>query len=372
MKLNRALRSIINRTVFYLSKIFIFTFRYASPKWPFRTLLKYVPSSVLTLGDKLASRSIDQSVLSQPGRGSIGLIIESGALKIILLNMMAKERLGLSKLICYDERKKNWNEAGMLEELAKDDETKVIIMCLESIRSGRQFMHVARDISKKKPIIVLKSGKSRVGARAVMSHVGFLAGADEICNAAFKQSGILRAQTIEDVLDFAKALSFQTTAKGSRIAILTNGGGAGIVAADACLGKGLEVPSLSRSVQKCFRRKIPLFSGTTNPLDLRASATAEVYANAINCLLVSDDVDLIMLMVYPTPALDINRFVSLVLKLQRKLTKPLVVCGTGSEKFINRLLILERSHIPVYILPERAVSGAAALVYFGRVQGKIK
>jgi len=318
------------------------------------------------MGDKFAMKSFDQSLLSQPEKGSIALVTQSGIVKLIVLNMMARERLGLSKLITYDDDRSNWDVAKYLEKLAHDQETDVIMLHLESIKRGREFIDVAKKVSRLKPIIVLKSGKSGVGARSVMSHVGSLAGSDEICNAAFKQSRVIRAQTIEDMLDFAKALSFQPPAKGRKVAIVTNGGGAGIVAADACINMRLEVPELPKSIERYFQKKLPLFSGVTNPLDLKASATAEIYADALDCLLEFDGIDVIMLMVYPTPALDMEKFVDVILKLRRKYNKPMVVSATGSDKFIEYLCTLEKSSIPLYLLPERAVVGVTALVYYGQ------
>lgn len=357
---------VVSPVIAYISKVFIYLFRYVSSKQFFRSLLKYVPMPVLIMGDKFAMKSFDQSLLSQPEKGSIALVTQSGIVKLIVLNMMARERLGLSKLITYDDDRSNWDVAKYLEKLAHDQETDVIMLHLESIKRGREFIDVAKKVSRLKPIIVLKSGKSGVGARSVMSHVGSLAGSDEICNAAFKQSRVIRAQTIEDMLDFAKALSFQPPAKGRKVAIVTNGGGAGIVAADACINMRLEVPELPKSIERYFQKKLPLFSGVTNPLDLKASATAEIYADALDCLLEFDGIDVIMLMVYPTPALDMEKFVDVILKLRRKYNKPMVVSATGSDKFIEYLCTLEKSSIPLYLLPERAVVGVTALVYYGQ------
>ena len=361
--------SIVNRIITYFSKMFIYVYRYTSSRRFFRSLLKYVPSSVLIIGDRFAMKSLDQSLLVQPKQGSIALITQSGALKIIVLNMMAREGLGLSRLISYDDRKdKSWDEAELLEELAEDPETKVIMFCAESINQGRKFMNAAKKTGRMKPIIVLKSGKSKVGARAVLSHVGSLAGSDEIRSAAFKQSHVLRAQTIEEMLDFAKALSFQRLARGSKVAIITNGGGAGIIAADACISRRLEVPELPLSIQKYLKENLPLFSGVTNPLDLKVAATAEIYVEALDSLLRYDGIDMLILMVYPTPALDLEKFVDKVLKLWGNNQKPMVVSATGSHKFIEHLRKLEECGIPLYIVPERAAAGATALVYYGRYQ----
>ena len=369
----KILRFVTSNVSKCMGRIAIQFYRFASKRHSFRVLLNHVPLSMLKIGGNIAGSSLESSFIDNPSQGTIGLIVQSGSMKTILLNQLAKEGLGLSRLIYYyDRMNRGCDESEFIEELAQDPRTRVILFCTESISKGRRFIIASSKVTASKPIVVFKSGRSEVAARAVSSHVGSLAGSDAIYNAAFRQSGCLRVDTIEELIDSAKALSFQQPAKGKKVGILTNGGGAGIVAADACLNKGLEVPALSQSIRECFKKEIPLFSGVTNPLDLKVLATAEVYANAIDCLLTSDEVDLIILMVYPTPALDVDKFVGLILKLQRKFTKPLVICGSGSDKFIDRLRALESSNIPVYILPERAVSGASALAYFGRVQEKIK
>lgn len=359
--------SITDAFVAFCSKAFVYLFRVASSKPSLRALLKYVPFRVLMIGDRIAMRSFDQSLLNKPSQGSVGLIVQSGALELIVLNMMFREGIGLSKAISFDDVKKgNWNEAELLEELAKDPETDVIVFCSESIIQGREFMKIARAVTKMKPVIAFKSGKSEIGAKAVLSHVGSLAGSDLICSAAFRQSGVLRAQTIEEMLDFAKALSFQPRVKGPKVAIVTNGGGAGVIAADECIRLGLKIPDLPQSMQEYLERKLPLFSGMTNPLDIKFAATAETYADVLDCLFAFDGIDVILLMIYPSPALDTEKLVGALLKLKNRYEKPMIISAIGSAKFIGQLHKLEEIGIPIYLLPERASNGVAALVYYGQ------
>jgi acyl-CoA synthetase (NDP forming) len=323
--------------------------------------------SALVIGDKFAQRSFDGSLISQPRPGSIGIITQSGALKIILLNMMAKENLGMSKLLLSDKNvNKGIDEVEFVKELGSDSQTTVILLCVESINRGRKFMEVAREIAKTKPIVVLKSGKSKAGTEAVFSHTGSLSTSDEIYDAAFCQLHILRAQSIEEMFDFAKALVLQPPALGNKVAILTNGGGSGIIAADACSISGLEVADLSRCIQDTSDEKTRLFLGIHNPFDLRFFATAETYEQSLRFLFACKSIDAIILMVYPSPALDVDRLVDKIVELWRGQKKTLVVSGNGSDRFMKLLSRLECSGIPVYLLPERAVNGMKALVYYGR------
>jgi acyl-CoA synthetase (NDP forming) len=282
--------------------------------------------------------------------------------------MMAREGIGLSTLVSTDGKAiKNIDEGDILEKVSRDSETSVIVLCLESIIHGHKFMDSAKKIAEQKPIVVLKCGKSLAGSRAVLSHSASLAGSDEICSAAFKQSHILRAQTIEELLDFAKALSLQPPATGSKIAIITNGGGAGIVAADASSSAGLEIVEFSESLKAYLKRKIPLILKVDNPLDLKYSATAEVFEEALKCVLTCEAVDAVILMIYPSPVLELDNLINRVVSSWNIHKKPIVVSATGSERFVKILCRFEENSIPVYVLPERAVNGLKALVYFGRL-----
>lgn len=313
---------------------------------------------------------MNPSLLRQPKKGSIAFISQSGAIEIIVSNLMAREGLGRSKSISYDHRESK-DEVELLRDLARDPETKVIMLFIEAIKQGRRFMRAAKNISSIKPIIALRAGKSQAGARAVLSHTGSLAGSDEIYTAAFKQSGILRARTIEEMLDSARALALQPTARGRRVAIITNGGGAGIIAADACISIGLEVPELPQVVQDRLKKELLPYSGTTNPIDITGAANVDNYVVVLDSLLKNEYIDVVILIVYPIPTLDIEKFVGVVLKLWRDNPKPMMISAIGSDEFMEHLRKLEKNGIPLYLQPERAAAGAAALVNYGWYRKKL-
>jgi acyl-CoA synthetase (NDP forming) len=367
MEMANAFSSLMNALTVLSSKTFIYLYRWASLNRSFRILLKNVPLSVLEIGNKVAARSMEKSFHSQPKKGSIALAVQSGSLRIIMLNQMAKEGIGLSKLKYYYRSKNEEIESKILDELCLDPETRVIVFVIESMSQARQFMLKAKEVNKKKPIIILKGGHSKAGASAVLSHVGSLAGSDEIWKGALRQSGILRAQTIEETIDFAKSLSMLGPLYGDKVGIITNGGGAGIIAADACVTRGLEVPELALLVQKSLAESVALFSGVTNPLDLRVLATAEMYKEAIATLFGSNCIDVLLLIVCATPALDVDKLVDVILEQRRRHQKPILVCVAGSDEFVEHFHSLKVSSIPVYLVPERAAAGVAASVCYGKL-----
>jgi acyl-CoA synthetase (NDP forming) len=146
-------------------------------------------------------------------------------------------------------------------------------------------MNIARIISNRKPMVALKVGKTGPGARMVQSHTGFLAGKYEIWHAALKQSGVLEVKTLEEMMDFARALSLQRPAEGERVGIITNGGGTGILCADAYIQLNLEVPRLSEAIRDSLYKKISPFSSIDNPIDLTVATTAQDYASALDVLI---------------------------------------------------------------------------------------
>lgn len=359
--------SIKRRFSVSFSKIFVQLFRYTSSKPFFRTILNHTPMWALSIGDKLATESLDDTLLNQPKTGGVALFTQSGALKTVLLSMMAKESIGLSRVILYDRNlNRNLDESDILEELSRQAETRVIMACFESIQNGRKFMDTCKKITKIKPMVILKTGKSKVGTRAVLSHTGSMSGSDLICSVAFHQSHVLRAQTIEELTDFAKALVLTPSGAFEGIAIVTNGGGCGVLAADACVDAGLEVAELPRSIKDDLKKRIPLISEIINPIDIKYAATAETFEYVLSCLLECEAVGIVFLLVYPSPALDVNSLVDKIRAKSSGRKKPIVVSATGSEKFLQILSALESFGIPVYYLPERAVNGIRALIYYGK------
>ncbi len=208
--------------------------------------------------------------------GRIAFSSQSGALGLALLEEADKRGLGLSSFVSIGN-KADVSSNDLLEYWEEDDETDLILLYLESFGNPQKFARVAGRVARSKPILALRSGTSRAGARAASSHTAALAGSDAAVDALFWQAGVLRASTLEELLDAAVMFSTQPLPLGNRVAVVTNAGGLGILCADACDGAGLELPPLAEETKLALRRVIPEEASVANPVDLLGSATAATY-----------------------------------------------------------------------------------------------
>src|SRR5438876_1748935 len=215
--------------------------------------------------------------LGRPGQGNIAFISQSGAVGSSILDFFAEEKIGVSKFISYGNSM-DLNELDLLEILAKDEKTKVIMMYLEGIKSsGKEFVERVKKITKIKPIIVLKAGKTERGTKAVMSHTGSLAGSYRVYSSVFKQCGMTEAKDWEELIDFAKAFSMQPLPRGRKLLVVTDGGGFGILAADEAEKQKLERKEPSDEVKNKLKKILPSYVSLHNPIDLSGDTDAERY-----------------------------------------------------------------------------------------------
>ncbi len=299
--------------------------------------------------------------LSRPKKGGISFLSQSGAFGSTFLDLIAYEDVGLSKFVSYGNQTdvKDWE---LLEFLGNDSSTEVIVIYMEGVSDGRKFLSAAKKVSEKKPIIVYKAGKTDFGSKAASSHTGSLAGAYEIYKTAFHQGRILEAQTVEEIYDMAKAVEFLKKSAGDRIAVVTNGGGFGVVTADCVVSSGLKLPEFSPETREKLKKILPGFAQVHNPLDLIGDADVERYEKALEILVKDENVDgIIVIALLQTVSLKPEVY-DAVVRVKQKTKKPIIVSSTGgeyTEKFKPRL---ERNKIPVYLTPERAVRAMKALV----------
>lgn len=314
--------------------------------------------------------------LPRPGHGSISLTTQSGAFGVACIDYMAGEGLGLAKFVSYGN-KADVDEVELVEYLAEDQDTKVILVYVESIERGREFMKASRKAARRKPIVVLKAGRTEAGARAAMSHTAALAGMDQVYQAAFRQCGILRAGNIEELFDVAKALSMQPPAKGKGVAVLTDGGGAGVMTVDELESRKQSMADLSGEAKKfndlMKRGVIPSISTIGNPVDLTGSVDDESYVGALKVLLDSKKVHgVIVLALHYPPALT-GGLPEKLSEASRGSNKPIVFCDVGwgdyaiafREKF-------ETQGFPAYPTPERAAAAMSALVEYGEIRRRLE
>ena len=304
--------------------------------------------------------SIDR--LKRPKQGSIAFVSQSGAVGSTILDWLAAEGVGVSKFISYGNGI-DVNESNLLEFLAKDEKTKVIAVYLEGLKAeGKEFMKIAKEVSKRKPIVVLKAGKTEKGMKAVASHTGSLAGSERIFAAVFKQTGIIEAQNWEELVDFSKALSMQPLPKSDRVAIVTNGGGYGVLAADEAERQNLKLPEPSGQLKKVLKNKLPPYVSLHNPLDITGDATTERYQIVLEEVLKKEFDGVIVISLMQVPTLD-SKITDIIVSM-KKFGKPILCCMTGSEFTAKAERILENNGIPVYQTPERAVRTFSSLVYY--------
>ena len=303
---------------------------------------------------------LSRSRLLRPKKGNIAFVSQSGAVGTTIMDYLAANGLGLSKFISYGNQV-DVDETNLLEFLGKDDETKVIAAYIEGLKDGQKFLDVARKL--KKPLIVLKAGKTAHGSQAVVSHTGALAGSAEIYSGAFKQVGVLEARNWEELFDYAKAFSMQPIPHGNKIAVVTDGGGFGVLATDAAEKNNLILLEPSRKLLQKFNG-FPAHASLKNPIDLTGDADVERYKLAVESCLASDEFDaVIVITLFQVPALSANVDDALI-ELSRRYNKTIVACAAGSHYTQQLVRKLESGGIPVYPTPERAVGALRAMLKY--------
>ena len=335
-----------------------------------------VPSSgvdtmFLPLYKEMNGKALESSPRPKPGH--ISLISQSGAFGVACLDYMYGEGIGLAKFVSYGN-KVDVDEVDVLEYLARDPETRAILVYAESIDRGREFLNLAKRITKEKPIVVLKAGRTSAGAKAASSHTAALAGSDRIYEAAFKQAGVLRVMDMEELFDVAKALVMQPPARGDRVAILTDGGGVGVMASDEVESVGLKMARFSEETIKRLEqlkeeRIIPPIAAIWNPVDLTGSATDESFTKALRILLEDNGVDAVaILALHHVPGLSSELPIKLA-EIAEQYQKPVVAMDVGSSAYARAFREkFEEVGIPAYPEPERAIRALKGLIEFGRVK----
>ncbi|MEM3596642.1 MAG: CoA-binding protein [Candidatus Bathyarchaeia archaeon] len=320
-------------------------------------------TKVLTTGEEVIATP-------RPMPGNIAIVTQSGAFGVAAIDYLTGRQIGLSKFISFGN-KRDVDEAEMLNYLLYDKETKVILLYVEDIKSGRRFIETARKVTKKKPIAALKAGRTEAGARAAASHTGAIAGSDNIYNAAFAQTGILRTKDMEEFFDVGKALAMQPPAAGKNVGVITDAGGPGIMAVDECELLGLSVKRFSEETIQKFEKlkadeKIPRFATNLNPVDLTGSVTSEMFELATEILFQDPQIHgIILLGLHHTPALQ-EDYVDRVAKVATRYEKPIVACDIGeTEMALHTRFRFDKLGIPAYSSPEDAARAMNALVKYG-------
>ncbi|MEM3927542.1 MAG: acetate--CoA ligase family protein [Archaeoglobaceae archaeon] len=287
-----------------------------------------------------------------PRKGKIAFLSQSGAFILAVILWAQKAKFGFSKIVSMGN-KAVLSEADFLRFFATDEKTDAIMLYVEGIRNGKEFMEVARKVAKEKPIIVMKAGKTESGARAASSHTGSLAGSYEIYKTAFEQCGIVVAETVEELFDFSFALS--RFRRAGRVAIVTNSGGPGVMASDAVEINGLELANFKRETIEELRKILPPSANFYNPVDILGDADTERFVKALDAVEVDENVGSIVAILAPTAQIDYRKAVDRVLTSK----KPIFCCFMGLDEFDEERLI--ESRIPNFFDPSRAVKVISAV-----------
>ena len=288
-----------------------------------------------------------------PPGGPMAFMSQSGALGTAILDWAKAGRLGLSKFVSLGN-KADVSETDLLRAWSDDPHSRVILCYIEGLPDGQEFINVARQVSKKKPIIALKSGITQAGSRAVSSHTGSLAGSEQAYQSAFRQAGVLRANSLQDLFDYARAFGYLPPLEGDRIAIVTNAGGPGILATDALERAGLRLARFDPECIRALEQFLPDAASAANPVDVLGDARSDRYRFAIEQIAGDAHVDGILVILAPQALTDITETAKVVTEVAGKIDLPVLTCFMGEMQVKAGIEILENHNVPNFSYPERA------------------
>ncbi len=296
-----------------------------------------------------------------PPRGTVAMSTQSGALGLAILDYAKRLNIGISSFVSVGN-KADVSGNDLIQYWAEDPATSVILLYLESFGNPKKFAEIARRVSRTKPIVAMKAGRSVAGSRAAVSHTGALATNDVVVDALFRQAGIIRTERLEDMFDVAALLSQQPIPRGGRVAILTNAGGPGILAADACEANGLELPPLSDATRAELRTFLPAAASVNNPVDMLASAPPEHYRRALASILRDDSIDSVIAIFIPPLVTDPDAVAAaMAAAVEPGCEKPVLGVFMRAEGAPAAV-----APIPSYAFPESAALALARVTAYGR------
>ena len=307
-----------------------------------------------------------------PAPGAIAYLSQSGALLAAILDTANAAGIGFSKLVSIGN-KADIDELDIIKALAADKDTKVIAGYLESIADGDEFVRQAERISHTKPIILIKSGGTQAGAKAASSHTGSLAGSETAYESAFERAGIIRCESIRQQFDYAQAFANQPLPGGPGVAVITNAGGPGIMAADAIEREGLSFARLTKETEEKLASRLPAAANWHNPIDILGDALADRYEFALDVVLDDPNVDVVLVLLTPQAMTEPAHTAEVIVKTARsKRKKPVLACFLGAAKVHEGIEILRRGKIPPYDTTQGAVSTIKVMVDYVRWRSRPK
>ncbi len=299
-----------------------------------------------------------------PAEGAIGYLSQSGALLAAILDMANSNNIGFSKLVSIGN-KADVDELDVLKVLSADPDTKVIAGYLESITDGNVFVNQAEQISHDKPILLIKAGGTSAGAKAASSHTGSLAGSETAYECVFERAGIIRCDSIRQQFDYAQAFAYQPLPEGLQVAVISNAGGAGIMAADAIEQQGLTFAKLTDETVKKLAAGLPAAANLYNPIDVLGDALADRYESALDVVLNDRNVNIVLVLLTPQVMTDAAATARAIVRIAaQKTAKPVLACFLGAGKVKEGAMILREAKIPQYDSIDSAVATIKAMTEY--------
>lgn len=295
-----------------------------------------------------------------PTRGNIAFFSQSGALCTAILDWALGENIGFSSFVSLGN-KAVLDESDMLEHMRDDPETRVILGYVESVEDGQRFVRTAREVTQHKPVIMIKSGTTTAGAKAASSHTGAMAGSEQAYGAAFKQAGIIRVRDVAGLFNLAQAFSSQPLPTGPNLAIVTNSGGPGIMAADVTEDSSLLMATLTGKTVDTLMRALPPFASLYNPVDIIGDADAARYKAALDAVLADEMVNAVLVLLTPTAMAQIERTAEAVIDAAAGSDKPVFTCFMGQRRVGPGRAMLRQAGIPCYAFPDPAIRSIEAM-----------
>ncbi|MEK6821647.1 MAG: acetate--CoA ligase family protein, partial [Thermoproteota archaeon] len=299
-----------------------------------------------------------------PKSGKIALVSQSGAICAALVEDASAQGIGFSAVISMGN-KAAMSEVDILKMLANHNQTKVIVMYLEDMGDGQEFLKVCKNITKKlkKPVLVLKSGRSPEGAKAAMSHTGALMGSDEIYDALLKQSGAIRVDTMEELFDYAVAFSKQPLPSSGDLVIVSNAGGPAIISTDACSKLGIKMANID-TIRKKIDAVIPPWGSSRNPVDIVGDADFNRFSNVLDRVLAHPNVGSVISMCTPSGTLNYDKLAEVIVAMSKKYKKTMLASLMGLDEGITNREILATGDVPYYTYAEGSIRALAAMLKF--------
>lgn len=302
-----------------------------------------------------------------PPGGPMAFMSQSGALGTAILDWAQAGRLGLSKFVSLGN-KADVNEIDLLRTWEEDSSSRVILCYIEGLPDGQEFIQVAREVTRKKPVVAIKSGITQAGARAVTSHTGSLAGSEQAYQAAFHQAGVLRAETLQELFDYARGFGYLPPLKGEYIAIITNAGGPGILATDALERAGLKLARFETDCIRSLEQFLPDAASAANPVDVLGDARSDRYRFALKQVVGDCNVDGVIVILTPQAMTEIAETAQVIVDVASTTEIPIAACFMGEARVEEGTYILEQHNIPNYPYPEQAANVFRALKIYREYQ----